>query len=356
MKRYYILGGDNFTSENMPLATLIVDDPSRKGTRYNLGDGRVINRPLMTVDGSFKNTLRVELIPRQQLIKMSKSANCVFGATRLLTTTGAEFKRLLNQTRSPEAFVIVGEVYGMKPEANAEYTLQDRVGYEIALVRNVGGNRSVACAYKSLCAFSEWEMSDKTRVRYCVNASVDRSGANSTLRFKDAEHSGVAMVLGTFKAAKKPEAEKVEEKPAPKVKAEVLTEKSSESSPYTPEQLEEIRLGKAKGLNTECYERPEIPAERMKRIRHFLERGHKVEPICKYADTMSDEIFDLYCRLCQTGDVEPYVYDKIEVGAVYTLYLEFTGDTPDTKWLDRAKKKAGKKGIITLPLLESVAK
>ena len=354
MKRYYVLGGDTFVSENMPLATLVVNDPSRKIGKYSLGDGKVIGRPLMAIDGNFKNLLSIEMIPRKQLIKMFTSANCVFGATRLLTSTGSEFKRLLEQTRKPESFVILGEVYGVKEDADAEYNLQDRVGYEIALVKNAGGQRALACAYKSICAFAEWDNSDKTKSRYCVNASVDRGGVNASIRFKDAEHSGVAMILGTFKSAKKP-AEVVEEKkPAPKKK--VVEEKLDESSPYTPEQLAEIRLGKEKGLDTSCYERPEIPAIRMKRIRHFLERGHKVQPIAQYADTMTDEVFDTYCRLCQTGDVEPYVYNYIDVGAIYTLYLEFMNDAPDTGWLERARKKAGKKGTITLDILESVAK
>jgi hypothetical protein len=361
MKRYYILGGDTYVADEMPLTTLVVDDPSRKTGRYNLGEGKggVIGRPVMTVDGNFKNGLKVEAISRKKLIQMAKGANCVFGATKLLKGTGSEFKRALEQTKSAETFVIVGEVYSLKEDPAATYDITDRVGYEIVLVRNMGGSKTVQAAYKSVVAFAEWERSNKNQARTCANASVDRSGANATIRFKDSTHSGVAMIFGTFKSAK-PEAKEEVKAAAAVAKATAKVEAPTESkttSPYTPEQLEEIRLGKAKGVNTAVYENPAISAPRMKRIRHFLEKGYAVEPLAPYATaTMSDEVFDLYCRLCQTGDISPYVYDKIDVGSVYTLFLEYAGDEPDTKWLDRAKKKAGKNGIITLDLLDSVAK
>lgn len=358
MKRYYVLGGDPFVSEDMALTTLVVDDKSRASASYDMGgDNGVIGRPLMKVDGNFKNTLTIESVPRKKLSQMNQSANCVFGATRLLTTSGAEFKRVLEQTRKPEAFVIVGEVYGVKDGEQTVYNRDDRVGYEVVLVRNANGKRALACAYKSVSALSDWLREDKKQSRYCVNASIDRSGANLTLRFKDASHDGVAMVFGIFKAPKpvKVETETVK---TTTVKSVTTTEVVQEQkSPFTPEQLAELELGEQHGVDVSIYKDPSITAPRMKRFRHFMEKKsvsvENLKALAPKTGGMSDEIFDLYCRLAMSGDITPYVHDKIDVASVYTLYLEFTGSDPDRTWLERAKKKAGKDGMITEKVLNS---
>lgn len=359
MKNYYILGGDTYKAADMALTTLVVDVPVKKTGTYDIGSGvdlKTVGRPLISMTNSFKESVKVESIPLAKLQKAYKSSQSVFGFTRLLTaSSSSEFKRILATTKANEVFVVVGEVYNVKDDASAHYNIQDRAGYEIVrVVRNAKGC-NVGCAFKSVEAFAAWEKENKGGKRICANASVDRGGsmAGATIRFKDGEHSGVFMLLGKFKE-KAEKVEVVETKTTVKTEVKTAT-KSAESDPFTKEQRAELNLGKEHGIDYKSYENPAISAARMKRLRHLMERNYLGIPaLCQSTPGMSDMVFDTYCRLAETNDITPYVYDKIDVGGVYTLYYAFA-NTGDEGLLGRAKKLAGK-GIITREIAEKATK
>ena len=366
MKRYYIVGGQSrvMDPEDASVLTVLVVDLNdvecKNVCSYNT-DEKVIGRRELPLTKQLKEHLSVQNMTIQALRKLAR-ADCVFGQTRLLKASGAELKRLLTETNVPEVFVILSEVYGLRGKGEV-YTRDDRAGYEIVLLRAAGNRRDILCAYKSENAFAEWDATGKGK-RICANASVDRSSAKqgAVIRFKDAEHSGVFMSFGTFdKAAVQKAVENSEDlrkalldddDDAPENEPEEV-KMDGVTSPYTREQLIELGKGKASGVDVSVYANPEISAARMKRLRHFMERGLNVTALGAKTPGMSDEIFDLYCILCQTGDISSYVYDNIDVAAVYTLYAAYASGDSAADLLSRAKGAAGD-STITVAVLESV--